>query len=490
MIYRENKMKTKKLIRAFALLLSIAVFNIGLFSKNVQAAYSWIQVGSPGFTASGETTEFTSIAFHPSTGEPYVAYRETTNSYKANVMRYHNSAWEQVGAANFSDGPAAFVDLTFSVETEEPYITYADSGITLAPQKTTVKKFNGSSWVNVGDPMFSTGIAAYNVIGINPSDDVPYVAYADATTSKIYVKKFNGSTWTDVGAPGFSTGNATYVSLSFDPAINQPAVAYYDSTTGKAEVKFFNGVSWSDYGVSPSAGQAFYTSLAFDSENYPYVAYQDGTDGNKLVIKEFIEGAWIKAIPDSPPGLSDGEATYIALTSRSGILYVAYKDAAHSNKITAKMIASNQITAIGTGISAGQADYSAIAVNPISGEPFISYVDVANDSRVSVIKYANIISTPIYRLYNTLNGAYLYTRGDADKAHVLNTWPEFEFTDGVPAFYASLTDNGLTPIYRLYNTLNGMYLYTRGDADKAHVLNTWPEFEFTDGVPAFYASLE
>jgi hypothetical protein len=98
--------------------------------------------------------------------------------------------------------------------------------------------------------------------------------------------------------------------------------------------------------------------------------------------------------------------------------------------------------------------------------------------------------TPMYRLYNTKNGAYLYARGDADKSHVLNTWPEFEFTDGVPAFYASLTtQSGLTPIYRLYNTLNGMYLYTRGDADKAHVMNTWPEFEFTDGVPAFYASL-
>ena len=98
--------------------------------------------------------------------------------------------------------------------------------------------------------------------------------------------------------------------------------------------------------------------------------------------------------------------------------------------------------------------------------------------------------TPIYRLYNTKNGAYLYTRGDADRDHVLNTWPEFEFTDGVPAFYASLiAQDGLTPIYRLYNTLNGMYLYTRGDADKDHVMSTWPEFEFTDGVPAFYASI-
>lgn len=109
--------------------------------------------------------------------------------------------------------------------------------------------------------------------------------------------------------------------------------------------------------------------------------------------------------------------------------------------------------------------------------------------------YASIQSqqglTPIYRLYNRNNGAYLYVRGDSDKQHVMSTWPEFEYTDGAPAFYASLNDpqDGSTPIYRLYNTKNGMYLYTRGIEDRNHVTSTWPEFEFTDGVPAFYATL-
>ena len=104
--------------------------------------------------------------------------------------------------------------------------------------------------------------------------------------------------------------------------------------------------------------------------------------------------------------------------------------------------------------------------------------------------FASSELTPMYRLYNTKNGAYLYVRGDADKNHVMSTWPEFEFTDGVPAFYASLSEQLYqTPIYRLYNTKNGMYLYTRGEADRNHVMSTWPEFEFTDGVPAFYASL-
>ena len=97
--------------------------------------------------------------------------------------------------------------------------------------------------------------------------------------------------------------------------------------------------------------------------------------------------------------------------------------------------------------------------------------------------------TPIYRLYNNRTGAHLYTRGKADKDKILKKYPDFEFTDWGPAFYASLTDDGTTPIYRLYNTKTGVHLYTRGEADKNKILDKWPEFEFTDGTPAFYARL-
>ena len=110
-----------------------------------------------------------------------------------------------------------------------------------------------------------------------------------------------------------------------------------------------------------------------------------------------------------------------------------------------------------------------------------------NDFSVSFSINSNL--TPIYRLYNTLTGVHLYTRGEADRNAVMNKWPEFEFTDGVPAFYASLTNDGKTPIYRLYNTRTGVHLYTRGADDRDAVLNKWSDFEFTDGVPAFYASL-
>ncbi len=116
--------------------------------------------------------------------------------------------------------------------------------------------------------------------------------------------------------------------------------------------------------------------------------------------------------------------------------------------------------------------------------------DAGNDSNILNISTFTInSSTPIYRLYNTKTGAQLYTRGEEDKNKILNKYKDFEFTDGVPAFWASITDNGTTPIYRLYNKKNGAQLYTRGEDDKNKILNKYKDFEFTDGAPAFYASL-
>ena len=99
-------------------------------------------------------------------------------------------------------------------------------------------------------------------------------------------------------------------------------------------------------------------------------------------------------------------------------------------------------------------------------------------------------NTPMYRLYNKKTGAQLYTKGEADRDKILNKWSDFEFTDGSPAFYAAMTPGiGLTPIFRLYNTKTGMHLYTKGVADREKILNKYSDFEFTDGAPAFYASL-
>lgn len=120
--------------------------------------------------------------------------------------------------------------------------------------------------------------------------------------------------------------------------------------------------------------------------------------------------------------------------------------------------------------------------------PAFEYTDTAAAFFASLTEQAGL--TPIYRLYNTVTGVHLYTKGVSDWDYILNKFPAFEFTDSAPAFYASLTEQvGLSPIYRLYNTVTGVHLYTKGVSDRDYILNKFPAFEFTDGVAAFYAEL-
>ena len=85
-------------------------------------------------------------------------------------------------------------------------------------------------WKYVGNEGFSPGIVWYTSLALNPSDSQPYVAYLDYLNSqKASVKRFDGTNWIDVGNEDFSAGEATYISLAFNPSTGQPYVAYADN---------------------------------------------------------------------------------------------------------------------------------------------------------------------------------------------------------------------------------------------------------------------
>jgi hypothetical protein len=88
-------------------------------------------------------------------------------------------------------------------------------------------KFNGTNWVNVGNPGFSAGEAYYESLVFGPSGE-PYVAYMDSLNSyEATLMKFDGNNWVSVGHPGFSAGNAGWTSLAFGPS-GTPYVGYTD----------------------------------------------------------------------------------------------------------------------------------------------------------------------------------------------------------------------------------------------------------------------
>ena len=72
----------------------------------------WEQVGEAGFLA-GQAS-YSSLAID-SSGNPYVAYSDGANGWKANVMRFNGTSWEQVGGVAFSPGWTQFTKLAIDI---------------------------------------------------------------------------------------------------------------------------------------------------------------------------------------------------------------------------------------------------------------------------------------------------------------------------------------------------------------------------------------
>jgi hypothetical protein len=106
----------------------------------------------------------------------------------------------------------------------------------------TVMKFNGTSWVNVGNAGFSTGIAHYTCLSFSSSDSLPYIAYEDFNNDrKATVMEFNGTNWVYVGPADFSAG-ATYNEDLAISSKGEPYVVYSDNL-GMLTVMRYDSVS-------------------------------------------------------------------------------------------------------------------------------------------------------------------------------------------------------------------------------------------------------
>jgi hypothetical protein len=211
---------------------------------------AWEVVGSAGFSAGA--AQYISLAFNPSTNEPYVAYEDNGNSGSPTVMRFHESAWVAVGSEGFNDDEANYVSLAFNSTTYEPYVAYKNGN----SNKASVMRFHESAWAAVGSADFSTDEVNYTNLAFNPSTNEPYVAYEDSANSdKATVMKFNGASWEAVGSAGFSAGAASDVSLAFNPTTYEPYVAYFDDiSTENITVMKFNSNEVADPVASPAAG--------------------------------------------------------------------------------------------------------------------------------------------------------------------------------------------------------------------------------------------
>ncbi len=295
---------------------------------------NWVNVGVSGFSAG--SVGWPSLAID-SNNVLYVAYQDGGNSDKATVMKFDGTNWVSVGIPGFSTG--GVFDISLAIDSNNiPYIAYPNY-INGNEGELIVMKFNGTNWVSVGNPGVnavapSMVIGSNNVIYISDlfdcftttcstnilkydganwtnignlgatsyssslaidSNNIPYVAYTyGQNNDNVAVSKFDGTNWVLVGDPGISSEMAYGYSLKID-SNDVPYVAYtnyicFSGGCGKASVSKFNGTSWVNVGIPGfSADGAQWVSLSFDSNNIPYVAYQDYGNNQKATVMKYIQ---------------------------------------------------------------------------------------------------------------------------------------------------------------------------------------------------------
>ncbi len=300
-----------------------AAINVNVVSAFSESCFAWSNVGV-GFSHGGG--DFSMAISNDS--EPYIA-ANTGSSLGITIKKYDGSDWVDVGS--YSDVGGFYSDDVSIVlaDDETPYVAVAYSPTSYPAEfKATVKKYNGASWESVGEIGFSEGDARIfrKSLAIDNGGSL-YLAYRDgANDNKVTVMKYDESEWAVVGTPGFSVGGASFISVVFDYS-GTPYVAFNDEAFGeKATVMKFNGASWEalgGYGFSP--GGVGYPSLQIDSSNNVFLAFGDGSiEGHPASLMKWSGSTWTYV---GSPGFSESGVFYTSLAlDRYGRPYVAYSD--------------------------------------------------------------------------------------------------------------------------------------------------------------------
>jgi hypothetical protein len=288
----------------------------------------WIELGTgsasgSGISNSNATASLPSVAIDAN-NNVYIAYQDDSDGdLDIYVMCWDGSQWIDLGNISDNDGqssaPAIAVNTTGDV-----YVVWRDDSD--GDNEIYVKKYDGN-WGELNDASVISSASAGGIsnnagnsltpsIAIDIAGNI-YVAWEDDSDGdpEIYVKRWNesNSTWDlDIATTGGISDNATNSvtpSIAID-STNRVYVAWEDDPNGTHEiyVKMWDGTNWVELNGSASGGGitnnvntgnlfSFTPSITVNADGNVYVAWQswDNTTGNsEIYIKKWDGANWVE----------------------------------------------------------------------------------------------------------------------------------------------------------------------------------------------------
>lgn len=347
------------------------------------ALAQWTPVGTPGFSPGG-LSNWQHLMVDEN-NDLFISFNdEGLPSGQGTVMRYDGSSWVSIGTPGFTPGIAhhSWFD---KGPAGTYYFSFADGN---DMSKAAVMKYNGSTWNSIGSSL-STGECQYSNIKV--INDTAYLAFADnGEGGTLKVLKYTGSAWVPVGGPGpISAGSAYYISMVPDRH-DTLYIAYQDGPTGFVNVVKFNGTSWVNVGSGPfmslTMGSAYNISMAFDHNNMPYVAYWNPAPmGPSASVQKFDGTNWVNV------GTPSFTTTIVNFTSlafgTNDTAYLAFTESTTGWKASVMKFDGTNWNYVGTpGFSAGTSAHTSLATDA-NGNLYVGYFDDGNGGKTTVMKY-------------------------------------------------------------------------------------------------------
>jgi Secretion system C-terminal sorting domain len=312
-------------------------------------------------------------------GNPYIAFGNGNGI--PTIIKYDGNNWNSVGTPVFAGLEAIVSALSFD-NNGKPYI----GTVSTISLKSTVMSFDGTNWNSLDPSSLDNPLDGDDQISVViDAAGNPYAFYLGIDGNAV-IKHYNGSNWSIVGSEISGAFTNSYVcSIILDISGNPTIVA---AETNGTYVGRFDGTNWNPL-VSTwvSDGPAAYPALAISSLETIYVGYRDDGSGMRADVKEFDGTNWINY---GNPDFSDGEADNInlAFSNKTGNLFISYKDVANSSKLTVMENTGiyNWSVVSTKGFSAAEADFPSLALDK-NGTPYVAFSDAANNGAATVMKF-------------------------------------------------------------------------------------------------------